>query len=254
MRLLLHIHELLQYLNRQGANTFLTVAQHGLFGDMKAPVDVTYLADTVILLRYFEALGRVRRRSRSLKKRTGKHEDTIREFQITDRRPLRSPGEPLDELPRHPSGCSDVADNGTPVDQAAKDRRSRWFERLAGPDTGSARTRCRGCSGAFWARPALPPKFARTSRRSPRPLLTTRPSLSLPTTRGDASKPSAGALPAVLASNRRGRICRSSCCPACADRSAPQSGSAELFALLGNVTFLERPFHPTTFISMRAVR
>ena len=58
--LILHMHELLQYLNRQGASTFLTVAQHGLVGDMKAPVDVTYLADTVILLRYFEALGRVR--------------------------------------------------------------------------------------------------------------------------------------------------------------------------------------------------
>jgi circadian clock protein KaiC len=56
--LVLHMHELLQYLNRQGATTFLTVAQHGLVGDMKAPVDVTYLADTVILLRYFEAMGR----------------------------------------------------------------------------------------------------------------------------------------------------------------------------------------------------
>ena len=53
--LVLHMHELLQYLNRQGASTFLTVAQHGLVGDMKSPVDVTYLADTVILLRYFEA-------------------------------------------------------------------------------------------------------------------------------------------------------------------------------------------------------
>ena len=83
--LLLHIHELLQYLNRQGANTFLTVAQHGLFGEMKAPVDVTYLADTVILLRYFEALGRVRRAVSVIKKRTGRHEDTIREFQMTDR-------------------------------------------------------------------------------------------------------------------------------------------------------------------------
>jgi len=59
--LILHMHELLQYLNRQGASTFLTVAQHGLVGDMKAPVDVTYLADTVLLLRYFEAFGRVRR-------------------------------------------------------------------------------------------------------------------------------------------------------------------------------------------------
>jgi circadian clock protein KaiC len=79
---ILHIHELLQYLNRQGANTFLTVAQHGLVGEMKAPIDVTYLADTVILLRYFEALGRVRRAVSVIKKRTGSHEDTIREYRI----------------------------------------------------------------------------------------------------------------------------------------------------------------------------
>jgi circadian clock protein KaiC len=80
--LILHMHELLQYLNRQGANTFLTVAQQGLVGDMKSPVDVTYLADTVILLRYFEALGKVRRAVSVIKKRTGEHEDTIREFKI----------------------------------------------------------------------------------------------------------------------------------------------------------------------------
>ena len=80
--LLLHLHELLQYLNRQGAATFLAVAQHGMIGDMKQTIDVTYLADTVILLRYFEALGRVRRAISAIKKRTGSHEDTIREFQI----------------------------------------------------------------------------------------------------------------------------------------------------------------------------
>ena len=80
--LILHIHELIQFLNRQGAATFLTVAQHGLMGDMRSPVDVTYLADTVILLRYFEALGRVRRAVSVIKKRTGRHEDTIREFHI----------------------------------------------------------------------------------------------------------------------------------------------------------------------------
>ena len=83
--LILHMHELLQYLNRQGASTFLTVAQHGLVGDMKSPVDVTYLADTVILLRYFEALGRVRRAISVIKKRTGAHEDTIREYRIDSR-------------------------------------------------------------------------------------------------------------------------------------------------------------------------
>ena len=80
--LILHIHELLQYLNRRGAATFMTVAQHGLVGDMKAPVDVTYLADTVILLRYFEALGTVRRAMSIIKKRTGPHESTIREYRI----------------------------------------------------------------------------------------------------------------------------------------------------------------------------
>ena len=91
--LILHMHELLQYLNRQGCSTFLTVAQHGLVGDMKAPVDVTYLADTVVLLRYFEALGRVRRAMSVIKKRTGAHEDTIREYRI-DRRGITL-GEPL---------------------------------------------------------------------------------------------------------------------------------------------------------------
>jgi circadian clock protein KaiC len=80
--LILHMHELLQYLNRRGTVTFLTVAQLGLVGDMKSPVDVTYLADTVILLRYFEALGRVRRAVSVIKKRTGAHEDTIREYRV----------------------------------------------------------------------------------------------------------------------------------------------------------------------------
>jgi circadian clock protein KaiC len=81
--LILHMHELLQYLNRQGATTFMTVAQHGLVGDMKAPLDVTYLADAVILLRYFEALGQVRRAISVIKKRSGHHESTIREFSIS---------------------------------------------------------------------------------------------------------------------------------------------------------------------------
>jgi circadian clock protein KaiC len=81
-QLILHIHELLQFLNRQGASTFLTVAQHGLVGDMQAPVDVTYLADTVVLLRYFEATGEVRRAISIIKKRTSAHENTIREYRI----------------------------------------------------------------------------------------------------------------------------------------------------------------------------
>ncbi|MBX9775149.1 MAG: AAA family ATPase [Xanthobacteraceae bacterium] len=81
--LTLHLHELLQYLNRRGAATFLTIAQHGMVGDMKQPVDITYLADTVIMLRYFEAMGRVRRAISVIKKRAGAHENTIRELQIS---------------------------------------------------------------------------------------------------------------------------------------------------------------------------
>jgi circadian clock protein KaiC len=80
--LILHIHELLQYLNRQGANAFVTVAQHGLVGDMKSSIDLTYLSDTVVLLRYFEARAQVRRAISVIKKRSGKHEDTIREYHI----------------------------------------------------------------------------------------------------------------------------------------------------------------------------
>jgi circadian clock protein KaiC len=83
--LILHMHELLQYLNRQGVATFLTLAQHGLIGEMLAPMDVTYLADTVLLLRYFEAEARVRRAISVIKKRTGAHEDTIREYNISNR-------------------------------------------------------------------------------------------------------------------------------------------------------------------------
>lgn len=80
--LVLHIHELLQFLNRRGATTFLTVSQHGLIGTMQSPVDLTYIADTVLLMRYFEARGRVRRALSVIKKRAGAHENTIREYQI----------------------------------------------------------------------------------------------------------------------------------------------------------------------------
>jgi len=94
--LLLHMHELLQYLNRQGATTFLTVAQHGLVGEMRTPVDVTYLADTVLLLRYFEAMGQVRRAISVMKKRAGAHELAVREYDI-DAQGIRL-GEPLHQF------------------------------------------------------------------------------------------------------------------------------------------------------------
>ena len=92
--LVLHLHELLQYLNRRGVATFLTVAQHGMIGEMRQTIDVTYLADTVIMMRFFEAHGRVRRAMSVTKKRSGRHEDTIREFRIGDRG--LTLGEPLE--------------------------------------------------------------------------------------------------------------------------------------------------------------
>ena len=94
--LILQLRGLVQYLNRQGASTFLTLAQHGIIGDMRMPVDATYLSDTVILLRYFEALGQVRRAVSIIKKRIGGHEEAIGEFRISERG-LRL-GKPLDEF------------------------------------------------------------------------------------------------------------------------------------------------------------
>ncbi|MBV8833258.1 MAG: AAA family ATPase, partial [Acidobacteriaceae bacterium] len=82
--LLIHMHELLTYLGRKGVATLLTLAQHGVLGGpMHAPIDVSFLADTVILLRYFEAEGLVRQAVSIVKKRRGAHERSIREMRIT---------------------------------------------------------------------------------------------------------------------------------------------------------------------------
>jgi circadian clock protein KaiC len=94
--LILHLHEILQYLNRQGAATFLTVAQQGMIGDMKRSIDLTYVADNVLLLRFFEATGRIRRAVSVVKKRTGSHENAIREFHV-DRRGI-AVGPPLERF------------------------------------------------------------------------------------------------------------------------------------------------------------
>lgn len=82
--LVLHLHEILSYLGRMGVCTLLTLAQHGLVGaKTEAPVDVSYLADTIVLLRYFEAFGEVRQAISVVKKRIGPHERAIREMRIT---------------------------------------------------------------------------------------------------------------------------------------------------------------------------
>lgn len=81
---LVHLHEILSYLGQKGVTTLFTIAQHGLVGaDVSAPADLSYLADTVILMRYFEVAGSVRKSIAIVKKRTGAHENSIREFEIS---------------------------------------------------------------------------------------------------------------------------------------------------------------------------
>jgi len=81
--LLLHLHELLSYLGQNGVATVLVFAQHGLVGTMHSSVDVSYLADSVILLRYFEAKGRIRKALSIVKKRGGLHDTAIRDFSMS---------------------------------------------------------------------------------------------------------------------------------------------------------------------------
>lgn len=81
-QLILQIHELLSYLSQQGVVTFLINPQHGLVGNMATSLNVSYVADSVLLLRFFEAEGRIRKAISVLKNRGGMHEDTIRELRI----------------------------------------------------------------------------------------------------------------------------------------------------------------------------
>lgn len=81
--LLLHLHELLSYLGQAGVATVLVFAQHGLVGSMHSTVDVSYLADSVILMRYFEARGRIRKAVSIMKKRGGVHDTAIRDFTMS---------------------------------------------------------------------------------------------------------------------------------------------------------------------------
>ena len=94
--LILQMHEILTYLNQKGVVSILLLANHGLIGQMVAPVDMTYLCDSVMLLRFFESGGRVRRAISVVKKRVGPHEDTIREFRVSGQGV--AVGAPLDQF------------------------------------------------------------------------------------------------------------------------------------------------------------
>ena len=93
--LAIQLHELLMYLGQRGVTTILVVAQHGMVGTMATPIDASYLADSVVLLRFFEAEGRVRQALSVIKKRSGAHERTIREMEFRPGEVFI--GEPLDQ-------------------------------------------------------------------------------------------------------------------------------------------------------------
>jgi circadian clock protein KaiC len=81
--LITHLHELFAYLNQKGVTTIMVVAQHGLLAGGMSEIDVSYLADTVLLFRYFEAHGEIHQAVSVFKKRTGSHQRTVREVRIT---------------------------------------------------------------------------------------------------------------------------------------------------------------------------
>jgi circadian clock protein KaiC len=91
------LHELVSYLNHKGVVTILVLAQHGLVAAAEAPVDLSYLSDTVVSLRFFEAAGEVKQSIAVIKKRSGRHEKTIREFKLESGHGVRI-GQPLKEF------------------------------------------------------------------------------------------------------------------------------------------------------------
>lgn len=81
--LLLQMHEMLSYLNQQGVITMLVLGQHGIVGDVRSEIDLSYLSDTIVLFRYFEARGNVLKAISVAKSRTTQHQGSIREFRLT---------------------------------------------------------------------------------------------------------------------------------------------------------------------------
>ena len=117
--LIVQLHELLTYLGKRGVATLLVGAHHGLIGaQLQTPVDASYLADAVLLLRYFEAYGEVRQAISMVKKRGGAHERTIRDFSMSEKGlhvgpPLREFRGILTGVPVY-SGDADAAQSNAP--------------------------------------------------------------------------------------------------------------------------------------------
>jgi circadian clock protein KaiC len=117
-----HLHELFAYLNQKGVVTLMVVAQHGMIvgGTSVGEVDVSYLADTVLLFRYFEARGEIRQAVSVFKKRTGEHERTLRELKISSKgvavgAPLRDFHGIMTGVPRYAGDAEMLPDRHPPA-------------------------------------------------------------------------------------------------------------------------------------------
>ena len=241
--LVLHMHELLQYLNRQGATTFLTVAQHGLVGDMKAPVDVTYLADTVILLRYFEALrpGPPRHLGRQEADQRARGHDP----RISARQHGHGPRRAAGRVPGRAARRADPGRRG-----AADDRRrvplipdiSEKALILAptGRDAPVAAAMLEETGIRSETCTDLPSLVACLEKGAGFALVTEealRGADVRPLSQWINAQPEWSDFPFVLLTLRGGGL-----------EQNPSAG--RYLDLLGNVTFVERPFHPTTLVSL----
>jgi circadian clock protein KaiC len=109
--LILHLHELFAFLNQMGVATFLVHTLQGLVGSMRADIDVSYISDTIVLLRYFEAKGEIRQVISILKQRIGAHERTLREFRLG--KDGISVGEPLSSFRGVLTGVPDLVESAS---------------------------------------------------------------------------------------------------------------------------------------------
>ena len=122
--LVLQMHELLSYLAQQGVVSMMILGQHGITGDLRSDIDISYLADTVMMLRFFETAGQVRKSISVIKTRTSDHERTIREFRIDSRgivigEPIRNFSGILSGTPVYSRVADDLLSLDAPADDSA---------------------------------------------------------------------------------------------------------------------------------------
>jgi circadian clock protein KaiC len=115
--LAMQLHEMLAYLGQQGVATILTLAQHGFIGAMQTPVDVSYLADAVLVFRYFEYKGEIRQALSVVKKRSGRHERAIRELRFNNG--TVTVGQPLTDFKGVLTGVPNFEGDSTMVENSS---------------------------------------------------------------------------------------------------------------------------------------